>query len=108
MKQEFKGPKFFKMLQNGNDIYGFVKATKSEMNGKKFALRIKDSIINMNVLNPIALYNDCAENGISISDAGLINRFEIGELEDLKKGMPEANFLERIKINGLEYDVYQT
>lgn len=33
MKQEFRVAKFFKMVQNGNDIYGFVKATKYEING---------------------------------------------------------------------------
>lgn len=99
-------PFFFKMVQNNKVIYGFVRTTKEDINGKLFSLRVKGGLVDMTKKNPLAYYNELLENK-GISDLGVINRFESGNYEEIKKEVLQTKWIKKIKIESFEYDVYQ-
>lgn len=99
-------PYFFKMVQGGKDIYGFVRTTKENIKTQMFSLIVGEKQFNINSVNPVAYYNQHPENN-GFGDVGMINRFERGAYEELKRDVLETNWIEKISLYGKEYDVYQ-
>jgi hypothetical protein len=73
---------------------------------KLFSIAENPKIIDLNKKNPVAYFNIYPESS-GYSDVGIMNLFEKGEYEILKKNILKTEFLETRFISGEKRNIYK-